>query len=122
MNLYYYFSVNDNFFTQGTKEVLKNHKDYSFSGLASAKKNFLSGTSLFSNVSYLSDIKLGDLIEEDYKYLTEVEKKYNLNVSEMIHSERHFFKLEKKNKIKYALEIIKQIERDYEKQKIVIIF
>mgnify|MGYP003609351421 CR=1 FL=1 len=122
MNLYYYFSVNDNFFTQGTKEVLKNHKDYNFTGLASAKKDFLADTSLFPNVSYLSDLKLDNLIEEDYKYLTEVEKKYNLNVSEMIHSERHFLKLEKNKKIKYALEIIKQIERDYEKQKFDIIF
>lgn len=122
MNLYYYFSVNDNFFTQGTKEILKKHKEYSFSGIAAAKKDFLTDSSLFTNVSYLSDIELNDLKEEDLLYLKGVEDKYNLNVSQMIHSERHFFKLEKNKKIKYALEIIKQIERDYENQKFSIIF
>jgi hypothetical protein len=122
MNLYYYFSVNDNFFTQGTKEILKNHKDYKFSGIASAKKDFLTDSTLFTNVSYLSDIALDDLKEDDFVYLKEVEEKYKLNVSEMIHSERHFFKLTKNKKIKYALEIIKNIEKDYKNQKFNIIF
>ncbi|MFD2872523.1 hypothetical protein ACFS5N_08600 [Mucilaginibacter ximonensis] len=112
MKVYYYFSVNDLFFAEASKAILQTNNAVEFSGLASGKRSFLTNGP-FKSISYLSELNY-TTAEIDYLYLASVEKKYSICISDLINMERHFWKFPKKQRIAYAQEIIRCIERDYE--------
>jgi len=112
MQLYFYFSVNDSFFTKAVKEFKKINSECEFSGLANAKRDFLT-TGLYKSVSYTSDIEY-KFKEVDYDYLLSIEHKYDICLADLINMERHFWRLKKKERIVYALELIRLIEKDYD--------
>lgn len=121
MRLYYYFSVNDRFFTEGTKKIKKKHDHVEFSGLAGGRRDFLDlNSDLFNFITYLSELDINNDI--DFDYLRGVEEKYQIRIADLINAERTFHRLSKLDRLKYAQSIIKQVELDYEKWTFDIIF
>jgi hypothetical protein len=120
MKLYYYFAVNDKFFTAATKTFLDSGNTAEFSGMANTKNDFLAAVP-YKSISYLSEMQYND-IEIDYNYLLEVESKYNVCLADLINMERHFWHLTKSQRMGYALQIIRRIEADYSELKFDVIF
>lgn len=114
MKLYYYFSVNDRFFTDATIKLAEKYPQMKFYGLAGGRRDFLN-SDCFAGITYLSEINISEQNIPDYGYLREKEKQYNFCLAEIINSERNFVYLSKKEKILMAQEIIRRIENDYEK-------
>lgn len=119
MKLYYYFSVNDRFFTQGTKQFAKTDNTHQFYGLAGGKRDFLE-TDIYEHISYLSELEFK--LPIDYQYLTEVEEKYNIRIADLINSERNLWRFDKDTRIRYIEAIIRRIEKDYNTHKFDIVF
>ncbi len=120
MKLYYYFSVNDRFFTDATIKLAEKYPQMKFYGLAGGRRDFIEEKNFYDNVSYLSELDNG--VAVDYEYLLYVERKYNIRLSDLINSERTFWRMDKINRLKYAEAIIRRIEKDFENYNFTVIF
>jgi len=112
MKLYYYFSVNDKFFTEGTKRFIESDDTHEFYGLAGGRRDFLDANiSIYKSISYLSELDYD--LPVDYAYLSQIEEIYSIRIAELINADRTFWRLEKSKRIKYAEVIIRCIEANY---------
>lgn len=93
-----------------------------FSGLASAKKQCFNDVS-FNTLSYLSAIDVSDINinDIDNSFLVNTEERFNLSFSESIHTERHFWHLNKLQKLYLAQEIARKIISDLDSLNISIV-
>lgn len=120
MQIYYLFSVKDKYFTDFSQALQNRKPIYSFYGLAYARKPFLNN-SIYTNVSYVSDI-LKRNGEVDFNFLVEIERKYNINVANMIHADRHLLRYSKHKRLFFAQELIKIFINEVTQFKINLVF
>lgn len=115
-NVYYLFSVKDKYFTDLTDVLCQKKIFNSFCGLAYARNSTLKNP-IYTHVSYISDIikKSGEV---DYKFLEQLELTYSINISEMLHTDRHLSAFDKKRRLFIAQEIIKLFMQDMNMYKI----
>lgn len=113
MNIYYYFSVNDLFFTEASQKLVEKNPEINFFGLAGGRRNFFKGKT-YKSITYLSELDVSEKAIIDYHYLREKELEYGFLVADLISAERNFSNFSKAKKILYAQQIIKIIERDFQ--------
>jgi len=118
-NIYYLFSVKDRYFTDLTHVLHKKKLVKAFYGLAYARNTILSDP-IYKNVSYVSDI-VKSTGEVDYIFLEKIEKLYNINISEMLHADRHLSAYDKNKRLFVVQQMIKLFIQEMEKFKITIL-
>lgn len=119
-NLYYLFSVKDKFFTDLSLILANNHAFDSFYGLAYARTAVLKNP-VFNHVSYVTDVmeKKGQV---DLQFLSEIEQTYKVNISSMIHTDRHLSKYKKSKRLFIAQEMMRTLINDLDKFQITHVF
>jgi len=120
-SVYYLFSVKHRYFTD-LSLVLKQKKYFDrFYGMAYAKHPSLEN-SIYSHVSYISDIINEKNIKIDLSFLTEIENKYHVCVSELIHTDRHLMRLDKEKRLYIAQEMTRIFIREVLETKAEVVF
>lgn len=110
MNVYYLFSVKDKCFTELSLILKARNIATQFYGLAYAKTASLTNP-ILSNVSYISDlVKQNGKV--DYQFLADIEQTYQVNIAEMINTDRHLLRYEKTHRVYVAQEILRQFIHD----------
>ncbi|HVS54024.1 MAG TPA: hypothetical protein VHD62_16840 [Opitutaceae bacterium] len=120
MIIYFYFSVMDRLFADVARELANSDQRFVFTGLASGRQEFLEKAP-FRQVSFLSSCDVPpppDLTAEAVR----IEREYEVCLSELIQMERHFGRFEKEKRLARAVEIVRTIERDYERHAFQLVF
>lgn len=122
-NIYYLFSVNHRFFTEISKIFIRDNTFNHYYGLAYAKNSALTQAEFYKNITYISDIiKTADATPIDYAYLKEIEIKYDVNLSEMIHADRHLMRFNKNKRLKIVTILLRTFITELEKYQISIVW
>jgi hypothetical protein len=96
------------FFTDLSIELNNKYDNLKCSGIAFGRNKCFKKFE-YSNLGYISDIKIRNKENFiDFKFLHNIENKYQFSISECIHAERHFEKLHKDEKLFMAQEIIRK--------------
>ena len=104
-SVYYLFSVFDRVY-RDLSSVLKNRGTASrFSGMAYAKVPELADA-IFESVTFISDWQPES--EIDFQFLSRLEHRYSVTISEMIHADRHMMRMPPQDRLPLAQWILRR--------------
>lgn len=119
-NIYYLFGVNYQIFKDISVKLHQDDNNFSFYGLAYAKTPYLDDK-IFSHVTYISDLLKKPLVL-DYSFLRELEVKYDLTISDLIHSDRHIMRFSSEHRLIIAQTLLQTFLMEIKYYKIDIVF
>lgn len=120
-NIYYLFSVYDQFFTDLSKIFINRNDFVAYYGMAYAKNSILK-SNIYNNISYVSDLIKHRDQQIDYSFLVEIENKYQIKIADMIHADRHLLRYEKNQRLLIAQTLIKKLIEELQQFNISIVF
>lgn len=122
-NIYYLFSVNDKFFTDLSLAFQEKNLFNHYYGLAYGRNLRLTNCSLYTNITYISDvINQASATQIDYDFLKSVEQQYQVNLSAMIHADRHLMRFDKEKRLQVVCCLLKIMMEEIDKYKIDIVW
>jgi hypothetical protein len=120
-NIYYLFSVYDQFFTDLSRIFINRNDFNAYYGMAYAK-NEVFRKGIYTHVSYVSDLIKQHDEHIDYPFLADIEKKYHIKLADLIHADRHLLRYDKHKRLLIAQTLIKKVIEELNKFDISIIF
>lgn len=90
LKIYYLFSVFDRVFRDVSVTLKERWLASQFSGMAYAKRPVLTDP-IFESITYVSDWAPAAAV--DIQFLSDIEQRYDVTISEMMHADRHIMRL-----------------------------
>lgn len=118
-NIYYLFSVKDQYFTDLSIILKKQQRFDRFYGMAYARSSCLTNP-VYSHISYISELSTKD-IHVDEGFLSSIETEYDVYLSELIMMDRHLMRLPREKRLPLAQAMIQTFLKDIDRYNIQVI-